>query len=77
MHNLFVNQLRQASRQASGRMVDMDDLDHDHELEASSANLGQAVDLQRCLLRLPADQREVLLLVTMEDLSYAAAVCKN
>jgi RNA polymerase sigma-70 factor (ECF subfamily) len=70
MHNLFVNQLRQASRQASGRMVDMDDLGH--ELEAPSANLAQAVDLQRCLLRLPADQREVLLLVTLEDLSYAA-----
>lgn len=70
MHNLFVNQIRQASRQASGRLVDIDDLGH--ELEAPSVNLGEGVDLQRCLLRLPADQREVLLLVTMEDLSYAA-----
>jgi RNA polymerase sigma-70 factor (ECF subfamily) len=70
MHNLFVNQLRQPSRLAAGRMVDIDELGH--ELQAPNVNLGVAVDLQRCLLRLPADQREVLLLVTMEDLSYAA-----
>ena len=30
----------------------------------------QALDLQRCLLRLPEDQRAVLLLVSLEDLSY-------
>jgi len=30
-----------------------------------------AIDLQRCLLRLPQDQRAVLLLVCLEDLSYA------
>ena len=70
MHNLFMNQLRQSSRMAADHMLDIDDLGH--ALEAPSANLGQALDLQRCLLRLPADQREVLLLVTMEDLSYAA-----
>jgi len=29
-----------------------------------------ALDLQRCLLRLPEEQRAVLLLVTLEDLSY-------
>ncbi len=27
--------------------------------------------MQRCLLRLPPEQREVLLLVSVEDLSYA------
>ncbi len=31
----------------------------------------QAIDLQRCLLLLPEDQRAVLLLVALEDLSYA------
>ena len=31
-----------------------------------------ALDLQRCLLRLPEDQRTVLLLVTLEDMPYAA-----
>ena len=29
-----------------------------------------ALDLERCQLRLPADQRAVLLLVAMEDMSY-------
>ena len=29
-----------------------------------------ALDLERCLQRLPAEQRAVLLLVTLEDLSY-------
>jgi DNA-directed RNA polymerase specialized sigma24 family protein len=28
------------------------------------------IDLQRCLLLLPADQRAVLLLVTLEDMAY-------
>ncbi|MEO8545405.1 MAG: sigma factor-like helix-turn-helix DNA-binding protein, partial [Burkholderiaceae bacterium] len=29
------------------------------------------LDLQRCLMRLPEDQRAVLLLVTLEDMAYA------
>ncbi|MDO8458972.1 MAG: sigma-70 family RNA polymerase sigma factor, partial [Burkholderiaceae bacterium] len=41
------------------------------ELVAPEVNLGQTLDLQRCLLRLPPDQREVLLLVSLEDMSYA------
>ena len=32
---------------------------------------GVRLDLQRCLLQLPEEQRAVLLLVTLEDLSYA------
>ena len=67
MHNLFVNQLRRP--QAQLRQVDIDDVAH--ELVANEAGRDQALDLQRCLLRLPADQRAVLLLVCMEDLSYA------
>jgi RNA polymerase sigma-70 factor (ECF subfamily) len=31
------------------------------------------MDLQRCLLRLPPEQREVLLLVTLQDLGYEEA----
>ncbi len=69
MHNLFVNQVRRSARQASGSSVDIDDVAH--ELVAPDANLGQALDLQRCLLRLPADQRAVLLLVSVEDMSYS------
>jgi len=69
MHNLLVNQVRQSARQASGRTVNIDDVAH--ELPAPDANLAPLLDLQRCLLRLPQEQRVVLLLVTMEDMGYA------
>jgi RNA polymerase sigma-70 factor (ECF subfamily) len=70
MHNIFANQLRGAARQAHHHGVDIDELEH--ELAAPDAGLGQALDLQRCLLRLPPDQRCVLLLVSVEDMSYEA-----
>lgn len=69
MHNLFANQVRRATRQAQGGTVNIDEVAH--ELVAPVADLGIAMDLQRCLLRLPLDQREVLLLVSLEDMSYA------
>jgi RNA polymerase sigma-70 factor (ECF subfamily) len=70
MHNLFISQLRQLQRQAAqGRAVDVDAVAH--ELHAPQAAPGLALDLQRCLLRLPMDQRAVLLLVTVEGMGYA------
>lgn len=70
MHHLFVSQVRQGANRA--RLVPSVDLDDvAHELHAPAAPLGCAIDLQRCLLRLPQDQRETLLLVAMEDMSYA------
>jgi len=68
MHNLFANQMRRSVRQAHGRSVDIDDVAD--ELVAPDANLELALDLQRCLLRLPPDQRAVLILVSLEDMSY-------
>ncbi|MES2509805.1 MAG: RNA polymerase sigma factor [Pseudomonadota bacterium] len=69
MHNVFVNQVRSAVRQASaGATVNVDDVEH--ELVATDSGQAQGMDLQRCLLRLPEDQRVVLLLVSLEDLSY-------
>ena len=67
MHNLFVDGARRALRQA-GQRVDVDDVAN--ELVAPPAGTEQAIDLQRCLLRLPEDQREVLLLVSLQDLGY-------
>lgn len=67
MHNIWVDGARRALRQ-QGQRVDIEDVAH--ELTAPSAEPGQTLDLQRCLLRLPEDQREVLLLVTLQDLSY-------
>lgn len=69
MHNLFVNQLRQSAGGARPAMLDIDDLAD--ELPAPAINPDQALDLQRCLLRLPPEQREVLLLVGLEDMNYA------
>ena len=69
MHNVFVNQVRRSVRQvAEGVSVDVDDVQA--ELVAPEAAIDQSLDLQRCLLRLPEDQRAVLLLVSLQDMSY-------
>jgi RNA polymerase sigma-70 factor (ECF subfamily) len=70
MHNLFVSQVRQDQRRASlVQAANIDELAH--QLQAPASAQDAALDLQRCLLRLPMDQRVVLLLVTLEDMSYA------
>lgn len=69
MHNLFINQVRRSVRQGVGNTVDLEDVAH--ELVAPNAHLGQTLDLQQCLLRLPPEQRAVLLLVSVEDMGYA------
>ncbi len=70
MHNLFISELRLGQRRAAlGTPVELDAVAH--ELQAGAATPGLGLDLQRCLLRLPVDQRAVLLLVTVEELSYA------
>lgn len=69
MHNQFVNHVRRAVRQGTtGRMVDMDDVND--ELIAADESVDLTLDLHRCLMRLPEDQRTVLLLVSLEDMSY-------
>lgn len=68
MHNLFIDGTRRAVRQQQGQRVDVADVAH--ELVAPAGATDQALDLQRCLLRLPDEQREVLLLVALQDLGY-------
>ena len=71
MHNIFANQLRRmASQSRAGVEVDLDDVSEQLADPRGAPDVG--LDLQRCLLRLPEDQRAVLLLVTLEDLSYQA-----
>ena len=67
MHNLFVSEYRR--RQAAPAAVALDELTD--KLPSPHGGVEGALDLQRCLMRLPDEQREVLLLVTLEDLSYA------
>ena len=71
MHNLFVDNARRATRQQAANRVDVDEVAH--ELASPAGVPDQAMDLQRCLLRLPPEQREVLLLVTLQDLGYEEA----
>lgn len=71
MHNLFVDGARRAVRQQATQRVDVDEVAH--ELAAPGSVPDQALDLQRCLMRLPPEQREVLLLVTLHDLGYEEA----
>lgn len=69
MHNVYVNQVRRAVRQsAAGVAIPIEDLAI--EPATPDTNGTDTIDLQRCLLRLPENQRVVLLLVTLEDLSY-------
>ncbi len=63
MHNVFINQLRAAPP----RSVPLDDIvDTGHTEDAAVG-----IDLGRALAQLPDDQREVLLMVTVEDFTYA------
>lgn len=68
MHNVYANQVRKATQQNQAPIFDVDDVAH--ELVAPSST-GATLDLQRCLARLPEDQRAVLLLVGVEEMSYA------
>lgn len=65
MHNIYLNQRRGAPALVP---VDIDDLKD--QLPGAPRATDDALDLERCLQRLPAEQRAVLLLVAMEDMGY-------
>jgi RNA polymerase sigma-70 factor (ECF subfamily) len=69
MHNIFLNQVRKSAHGPSPEhAIDAAEVN----LQAVSQPIDTAIDLQRCLARLPPEQRAVLLLVTLENLSYEA-----
>lgn len=65
MHNTFVNQLR--ARHAT-EALESDDLE-----ARPRVSDGVLIDLERCLRGLPAEQREIILLIGLEEMSYAEA----
>lgn len=66
MHNLYLNQRRGL---LAVQALDAEAL---AALPGADGVAGDtAIDLDRCLQRLPAEQRAVLLLVTLEDMAYA------
>ena len=72
MHNLFISQMR---RRRSRPPPDSLDESHEaaHSQRPSQEDGLHWRDLRRGLERLPEEQRSVVLLVTVEDLSYAQA----
>lgn len=66
MHNLYANQIRKISNAPP-----FVELDPDHGHDASNAEQDLEVrDVQQAIDMLSPDQREVLLLVTLEGLQY-------
>ena len=65
MHNVHVNQVR-ARRDAAP----IDGAEQELSVRANQADGLEVRDLDRALRELPIDQREVLLLVALEDMSY-------
>ena len=72
MHNQFANDCRSAARRP--QMVDWDGIQGTVGEPASAAGADSGVgidDIEVALLQLPTEQRAVLLLVSLEGLSYA------
>ena len=65
MHNLYLNQRRALPALPT---LDLDEVQD--RLPGTPSRSDDALDLERCLQRLPAEQRAVLLLVAMEDMGY-------
>ncbi len=65
MHNVHVNQVR-----GRREYVPLDGDALEQPVRATPDTALEARDLERALLRLPVEQREVLLLVVLEDMSY-------
>ena len=70
MHNLYLNQRRALPALPT---LDLDEVED--RLPGTPSRTDDALDLERCLQRLPTDQRAVLLLVAMEDMSYEDTAC--
>jgi RNA polymerase sigma factor (sigma-70 family) len=72
LHNLAVNHLRRAARR--GRVVPLDDAgESDAAVPSTQEDALRHDDILGAVGQLPDDQRSVLLLVSIEDVSYAEA----
>ncbi len=67
MHNVFVNQVR---KRAADPTVPLDDDAFEIPVQAALSDMLEVRDIDIALRRLPDDQREVLLLIVLEQLSY-------
>jgi RNA polymerase sigma-70 factor (ECF subfamily) len=67
MHNVHVNQVRS---RASAATLPLDDDVPEAPVRATQADMLEVRDIDSALGRLPVEQREVLLLVALEHMSY-------
>lgn len=70
MHNVYINQLR---AQPAGMTSGLDDDALQLAVRPTQSDLLEVRDLQTALLRLPEEQREVLLVVGLEQMTYEEA----
>jgi RNA polymerase sigma-70 factor (ECF subfamily) len=71
MHNLYVNMVRRVMREEAA--VDIDQISSSLVAVTDPTSSSQLRDLERALGRLPDEQREVILLVGLEGMSYETA----
>ncbi|CAG4889075.1 RNA polymerase sigma factor [Paraburkholderia saeva] len=71
MHNVFINQVRKAGSRAVHVSVDDGVPESEFAVAANPSQSLEVRDLDFALQRLPDDQREVVLLVGLEEMSYA------
>jgi RNA polymerase sigma-70 factor, ECF subfamily len=71
MHNVYANQVRRAAARASHVSFDDDSIaESEFAVPAGQIRSLEVRDLDFALQRLPAEQREVVLLVGLEEMSY-------
>lgn len=70
MHNVFINQVR---ANAAGATIPLDDETVLPAVRATQSDRLDVRDLQAALSRVPEEQREVLLLVGLEQMTYEEA----
>jgi RNA polymerase sigma-70 factor (ECF subfamily) len=74
LHNTFVSELRRSTARMEEEALDDDPRDgRVASLASASAHDGLMLDIERALAALPVDQRAVVLLVGLEDLTYREA----
>jgi RNA polymerase sigma-70 factor (ECF subfamily) len=71
LHNLFISQRRQAVRRGPHRVLE--DVESETGIPGAQEHAAIHRDMLRALAMLPEEQQSVLVLVGVEDLSYAQA----
>jgi RNA polymerase sigma-70 factor (ECF subfamily) len=71
LHNLFVSQRRQTLRRGPHRQLE--DVEHETGIPGAQEHAVIHRDMLRALASLPEEQQSILVLVGVEDLSYAEA----